>query len=159
MCRRSPSRRQLVAETSADTSRHCIILVKNGVSVTVATCLEMAGNLAWPREINPRSTADGDVFKLHKAKNNVRILVSAPTVRSFGIGSAALVCLNQPPTTILAALDGNLKRATAFGSDQVVSRLICPILTGHVAACMGEHARGERFCGNGNPCLITTSPA
>ena len=110
----------------------------------------MVGNLSRPSKVTTRRTADGHSLELNKAEHHVGVLVGAPTVRSLRVSPTALVCLNETPATVLAALDGDLESATASGRNQVVAGLIGTILNSNIAACLCEHTRSERLRSDGN---------
>lgn len=114
--RSCPNPRQLITKASADTSRHCVILVKNCMTMTSTARLQMIRNLFWPGEVRSWRTTDVNPLKLHETKDNIPILVGAPCIGSFKVRPAFLVSLNQPPTSVLTTFNRNFQSTSASGS-------------------------------------------
>lgn len=129
-----------------------VFLVQNAVAPTVCRFPQSLSDFCRRSQVNPRQCIQGYIAELHKAEDRSLSMPCQPVVdRAMIVRSLFLqVRLRKAPPAILAALNRDFQEVVPLGNDQVIFRLIRPVLDRDIEATPRELRGSDRFRGYSN---------
>lgn len=126
------------------------LLVEDCVSSAGSARPQPVRHFSRGGKIHPRECVQRYTLELDEAEYCFRPVASQPLLNCSVVIRVFQVRLCETPTSVLAAFDGYLEEALAPRDNQVILRLICPVLDGHVISKSCKLGCRECLCSNPN---------